>query len=36
MSYEPFYSFAFDGVVGLGLGVLAMAPEMSLFGTMMQ
>jgi hypothetical protein len=32
MTKEPFYNFAFDGVVGLGLGALAVDPEFSYFG----
>jgi hypothetical protein len=36
MSDEPFRDFAFDGVVGLGLDVLALAPEMSLFGMLVK
>lgn len=36
MSHEPFASFAFDGVVGLGLDGLALAPEFSFFGVMSQ
>merc|ERR1719401_1302669 len=32
MSDEPFNSFAFDGVVGLGLSSLAVHPEFSFFG----
>jgi hypothetical protein len=31
MSQEPFQSFSFDGVLGLGLDGLALAPEFSLF-----
>jgi hypothetical protein len=34
MTEEPFYNFAFDGVVGLGLGALAVDPEFSYFGEM--
>jgi len=34
MSEEPFYAFAFDGVFGLGLDSLALAPEFSFFGMM--
>jgi len=34
MTQEPFQSFAFDGVLGLGLGGLALAPEFSYFGRM--
>lgn len=34
MSYEPFASFTFDGVLGLGLDGLALAPEFSLFGVL--
>jgi hypothetical protein len=32
MSHEPFASFSFDGVLGLGLDALAIAPEFSFFG----
>jgi hypothetical protein len=32
MTEEPFINFAFDGVVGLGLGALAVDPEFSYFG----
>jgi len=32
MSHEPFHAFAFDGVLGLGLDSLALAPEFSFFG----
>lgn len=32
MTHEPFYSFSFDGVLGLGLDSLALAPEFSFFG----
>mmetsp|Transcript_32570 Transcript_32570/g.69831 ORF Transcript_32570/g.69831 Transcript_32570/m.69831 type:complete len:757 (+) Transcript_32570:138-2408(+) len=32
MSHEPFYAFAFDGIVGLGLDALALSPEFSFFG----
>lgn len=32
MTDEPFYAFAFDGVLGLGLESLALAPEFSFFG----
>jgi cathepsin D len=32
MSHEPFASFSFDGVFGLGLDSLALAPEFSFFG----
>lgn len=32
MSDEPFSSFAFDGIFGLGLDSLALAPEFSAFG----
>jgi len=34
MSQEPFQSFSFDGVLGLGLDGLALAPEFSLFSRM--
>lgn len=34
MTQEPFQSFAFDGVLGLGLAGLALAPEFSFFGRM--
>lgn len=34
MTQEPFESFAFDGVLGLGLGALAVDPEFSFFGEM--
>lgn len=34
MTEEPFFNFAFDGVVGLGLGALAVDPEFSYFGEM--
>lgn len=34
MSEEPFHAFAFDGVMGLGLDGLALAPEFSFFGVM--
>ncbi|CAE8654853.1 unnamed protein product [Polarella glacialis] len=34
MSHEPFHAFAFDGVLGLGLDGLALAPEFSFFGMM--
>jgi len=34
MSEEPFHAFAFDGVLGLGLDSLALAPEFSFFGMM--
>jgi hypothetical protein len=34
MSEEPFASFSFDGVLGLGLDALALAPEFSFFGVM--
>lgn len=36
MTQEPFFSFAFDGVLGLGLEGLALAPEFSFFGRMVQ
>lgn len=32
MTEEPFQSFAFDGVLGLGLGALAVDPAFSFFG----
>lgn len=32
MTHEPFHAFAFDGVLGLGLDSLALAPEFSFFG----
>jgi hypothetical protein len=34
MTEEPFSSFTFDGVLGLGLDDLALAPEFSFFGMM--
>lgn len=34
MSDEPFASFSFDGVVGLGLDALALTPEFSFFGVL--
>jgi len=34
MTEEPFFNFDFDGVVGLGLGALAVDPEFSYFGQM--
>eukprot|EP00408_Alexandrium_pacificum_P029519 CAMPEP_0171291940 /NCGR_PEP_ID=MMETSP0790-20130122/71906_1 /TAXON_ID=2925 /ORGANISM="Alexandrium catenella, Strain OF101" /LENGTH=564 /DNA_ID=CAMNT_0011761669 /DNA_START=111 /DNA_END=1803 /DNA_ORIENTATION=+ len=34
MTHEPFHAFAFDGVSGLGLDGLALAPEFSFFGMM--
>lgn len=34
MTHEPFHAFTFDGVLGLGLDSLALAPEFSLFGMM--
>lgn len=34
MTEEPFYNFDFDGVLGLGLGALAVDPEFSYFGEM--
>jgi len=34
MSAEPFGLFNFDGVLGLGLGALTLAPEFSFFGQM--
>merc|ERR1719310_1337187 len=36
MSDEPFQSFAFDGVLGLGLSALSISPEFSFFGTMVE
>jgi len=32
MSHEPFHAFSFDGVLGLGLEALTLAPEFSFFG----
>jgi len=32
MTHDPFHSFSFDGVLGLGLEGLALAPEFSFFG----
>lgn len=34
MSEEPFQSFAFDGVLGLGLSALSINPDFSFFGAM--
>jgi len=34
MTHEPFHAFAFDGVLGLGMDGLALAPEFSFFGMM--
>jgi len=34
MTHEPFHAFAFDGVLGLGMDSLALAPEFSFFGMM--
>mmetsp|Transcript_27207 Transcript_27207/g.78196 ORF Transcript_27207/g.78196 Transcript_27207/m.78196 type:complete len:532 (-) Transcript_27207:98-1693(-) len=34
MSHEPFHAFSFDGVLGLGLDSLAIAPEFSFFHVM--
>ncbi|CAE7169322.1 Ctse [Symbiodinium pilosum] len=34
MTEEPFHAFSFDGVLGLGLDSLALAPEFSFFGMM--
>jgi hypothetical protein len=34
LTEEPFYSFDFDGVLGLGLAALAVDPEFSFFGEM--
>lgn len=31
MSEEPFYSFGFDGIIGLGLSSLALTPDFSFF-----
>jgi len=36
MSDEPFQSFAFDGVLGLGLSALSITPEFSFFGAMVE
>jgi len=36
MSDEPFRSFAFDGILGLSLDSLAVAPEFSVFGTLVR
>lgn len=36
MTHEPFHAFAFDGVLGLGLDSLTLAPEFSFFGVMTQ
>lgn len=36
MTQEPFQSFAFDGVLGLGLEGLALAPEFNFFGQMVK
>jgi len=36
MTQEPFQSFAFDGVLGLGLQGLALAPEFNFFGQMVK
>jgi hypothetical protein len=36
MSYEPFHGFAADGIVGLGMGALALKPEMNFFGMMVK
>jgi len=36
MTHEPFHAFAFDGVLGLGLDSLTLAPEFSFFGVMAQ
>jgi len=34
MTHDPFHSFSFDGVLGLGLDALTLAPEFSFFGQM--
>lgn len=34
MSEQPFSSFAFDGVMGLGLNALSLTPEYNFFGSM--
>lgn len=34
MTHDPFHSFSFDGVLGLGLEALTLAPEFSFFGQM--
>jgi len=34
MTEEPFHAFSFDGVLGLGLDSLALAPQFSFFGMM--
>eukprot|EP00933_Yihiella_yeosuensis_P046558 TRINITY_DN42114_c0_g1_i1.p1 TRINITY_DN42114_c0_g1~~TRINITY_DN42114_c0_g1_i1.p1 ORF type:complete len:525 (+),score=118.44 TRINITY_DN42114_c0_g1_i1:178-1752(+) len=36
MSHEPFHAFSFDGVLGLGLDSLTLAPEFSFFGEMVK
>jgi len=36
MSEEPFGSFSFDGVMGLGLGSLSLDPEFNFFGQLAQ
>lgn len=36
MTQEPFQSFAFDGVLGLGLEGLALAPEFNFFGSLVK
>lgn len=36
MTQEPFQSFAFDGVLGLGLQGLALAPEFNFFGALVK
>jgi len=36
MTHEPFHAFSFDGVLGLGLDSLTLAPEFSFFGVMTQ
>lgn len=35
MTHDPFHAFSFDGILGLGLEGLAIAPEFSFFGQMM-
>jgi len=34
MTHDPFHGFSFDGVLGLGLDALTLAPEFSFFGQM--
>lgn len=36
MTHEPFHAFAFDGVLGLGLDALALAPEFNFFSVMIK